>query len=341
MELRHVSYVVGMSLSACLCTGCMLFPTKDPSPVELQKRALEERIAIGRGSGLGDDARIPPFQPPPPPPSDYLPHPIPPAGSLTASVEPDGKRIQFANAPKAPAEETPVVAPVPESPLVAAFRCEFQKHPEEAQKLLDTYDKSVRDRIMCLMKLTTSIGEKDVPKLSPTELASTLEQLDKLTADLRQRAGLTIDRVCFCRKIDGFGQFEKLPDAHEFQPGSEGRPGDRIHLYVELRNFGSRLNDDGMHETTLSSSLRIVDLHDKELVALNLGPCVDRCKSRRQDYYHNVQFHVPSKLPVGVYYLHVDMEDQTPGSTGDRAKRRATLSLPFRVGAAGIVTAKP
>ena len=96
-----------------------------------------------------------------------------------------------------------------------------------------------------------------------------------------------------------------------------------------------------MHETTLSSSLRIVDIHDKEVVALNLGPCVDRCKSRRQDYYHNVQFHVPSKLPVGVYYLHVDMEDQTPGSTGDRAKRRATWSLPFRVGAAGVVTAKP
>ena len=217
-------------------------------------------------------------------------------------------------------------------------------HPEgdlqEAQQLLDKYDKTDRDLLMALMKFTAKFGEKDVAKLGPTEMASTLEQLGVLTAHLRQRAGLTLDRVCFCRRIDSFGQFEALPSSHPYQPGSEGRPGDRVHVYAELRNFGSRPND-GMYETTLSSSLRIVDLHNKEVVVLNLGSCVDRCKSRRQDYFLNVQFHVPPKLPAGVYTLHVVVEDQTPGVTGDRANRLATRSLSFRVGAAGVAMTAP
>ena len=339
MELRHVSYVVGMSLSACLCTGCMLFP-KDPSPVELQTKALEDRMATERDQNVWK-SEGPPLISPPPPPSDYLPRSAPSPGSLTAFVEPDGKRVQFA---KAPAEEShAIVSPPPlppESPLVAALRCALQKHPQEAQRLLDKYDKTTRDRLMALMNVTAGIGEENVPKLSPAEMASTLEQLDKLIAELRQRAGLTLDRVCFCRRIDGFGQFEKLPEVHQFQPGSEGRPGDRVHVYAELRNFGSRPND-GMYETTLSSSLRIVDLHNKEVVVLNLGSCVDRCKSRRQDYFLNVQFHVPPKLPAGIYTLHIVVEDQTLGVTGDRANRLATRSLSFRVGAAGVVMTAP
>ena len=341
---RHALSFAGMTLSSLLATGCVLFP-KDASRDEAQMRALEARIAVRQPDG--GPAPEPPIVPPPPPPSDYLARPVPPAG-LTATVEPDGKQFKFAFEPatavrsKAPAEEPTalVTVPVPpESPLIAALRCALAKHPQEAQHLLDQYDKADRDLLMALMKLTAGIGEKEVLKLDPSEMASVLEQLGALTAHLRQRAGLSLDRVCFCKKIDGFGQFEAVPASHPFQPGSEGRPGDRVHIYAELRNFGSRLND-GQYETTLASALKILDMQNREVVSLNLGPCVDRCMSRRQDYFLNVQFHVPPKLPAGVYTLQVVVEDQTPGATGDKASRTATRTLSFRVGVAGLA-AKP
>ena len=129
MELRHALSVVGISLSALLPTGCLLY--KDPSRVEFQTKELDERIAYERSRDLmKDDSQISPLVPPPPPPSNYLPHPAPTPGSLTAFVEPDGKRVQFTVAPlvrsKASAEEPSSPAPAPiamESPLVSALRC--------------------------------------------------------------------------------------------------------------------------------------------------------------------------------------------------------------------------
>jgi hypothetical protein len=326
-----------MTLSSLLATGCVLFP-KDASRDE--SRALESRIAVRQPDG-GPPSE-PPIVPPPPPPSNYLVRPVPPAG-LTASVEPDGQRVQFTVAPavrsKAPAEELPPTPAPPEPPLVAALRCALQKHPQEAQRLLDKYDKADRDLLLALMKLTAGIGEKEVLKLDAAEMAATLDQLAALTAHLRQRAGLSLDRVCFCKKIDGYGQFEPVPASHSFQPGSEGRPGDRVHVYAELRNFGSRLND-GQYETTLASTLEIRDMQNRQVVALNLGSCVDRCQSRRQDYFLNVQFHVPPKLPAGVYTLQIVVEDQTPGAGGDKASRTATRTLSFRVGPTGLAATR-
>jgi hypothetical protein len=343
MELRHALSAVGMTLSSFLTAGCILFPN-DTSRAEQVRMLNELEVAEQANAAVVSE---PPIVPPPPPPSDYQSRPAPQPAGLTASVEPDGKRVQFTVAPavrsKAPAEESPSMPPVPvqpESPLVAALRCALQKHPQEAQRLLDKYDKTDRDLLMALMKLTAGIGEKEILKLGAGEMASTLEQLGALTAHLRQRAGLTLDRVCFCRKIEGFGQFEALPSSHPFQPGSEGRPGDRVHVYAELSNFSSRLND-GQYETTLSSTLKFVDMQNREVDTLDLGSCVDRCQSRRQDYFLNVQFHVPPKLPAGVYTLHVVVEDQTPGVTRDKANHIATRSLSFRVGAAGVVAAKP
>jgi hypothetical protein len=338
---RHALSFVGMTLSSMLTTGCLLFP-KDASRDESRAKALEERTSVRQPDG-GPPAD-PPIVPPPPPPSNYLVRPVPPAG-LTASVEPDGKQFKFAFEPalavrsKAPAEEPPPPPASPEPPLVAALRCALQKHPQEAQRLLDKYDKADRDLLLALMKLTAGIGEKEVLKLDAAEMAATLDQLAALTAHLRQRAGLSLDRVCFCKKIDGFGQFEPVPASHSFQPGSEGRPGDRVHVYAELRNFGSRLND-GQYETTLASTLEIRDMQNRQVVALNLGSCVDRCQSRRQDYFLNVQFHVPPKLPAGVYTLQVVVEDQTPGAEGDKASRTATRTLSFRVGPRGDVVAR-
>ena len=333
---RHALAFAGIALSSLLATGCVLFP-RDASRDET--RVLESRIAVRQPDG-GPPAE-PPIVPPPPPPSNYLarPAPPPPPVGLTATVGPDGQQVKFAFEPapavrsKAPAEE-PRPAPT-ESPLVSALRCALAKHPQEAQRLLDKYDKSDRDLLMALMKLTAGIGEKEIPKLDSAEMASTLEQLGALTAHLRQRAGLSLDRVCFCKRIDGFGQFEAVPASHAFQPGSEGRPGDRVHVYAELRNFTSRPND-GQYETTLASRLKILDMQNREVVALNLGSCIDRCLSRRQDYFLNVQFHVPPKLPAGVYTLQVVVEDQTPGAVGDKTSRTATRTLGFRVGAAGL-----
>ena len=345
MELRHAFSVVGISLSAFLTTGCLLY--KDSSRAESQTRELDERIAYERSANvLKDDAQVPPIVLPPPLPSNYNPHPVPTPGSLTSLVELDGKGVQLTATPlvrsKSAGDEPPALAPVPvvaESPLVSAFRCALQKHPQEARQLLDGYVKDDREMLMGFMKVTAGIAAKEIAKLTPAEM----ERVEVLIARLRQRAPLSLGRVCFCRKIDGFGQFEELPASHPFQPGSEGRPGDRVYIYAELRNFASQQTADSKYEeTTLSSSVRIVDdVRQREVAAVDLGPCVDRCRSRRQDYFLNAQFHVPANLPVGIYTLHLRVEDKTPGVIGDRKQRIASRSLSFRVGAVGVVTASP
>ena len=332
MTARVACYAAGLSLYASLTAGCLL-RSGDAGSVDANLKALEERQAVVRAEVPPESVQVEP----PPPPSDYQPRPVPVPGRFAASLAPQAPAKGAAEEaeikpPPPPPPAPPPTPPPPEPPIVAALRCALQKHPDEARRLLDKYDKTDRELLLALLKLTAGVGVGEVAKLDAKEMTATLEQLTTLTAHLRH-APLSLDRVCCCRRIDGFGQYEALPASHEFRPGSEGRPGERVHLYAELRNFASRVNAEGQFETTLASSLEIVDLHGRRAAALDLGRCVDRCQARRQDYFLNVQFHVPAGLPAGTYTLRVKVEDQTPGAAGDRAGRTASRSVSFRVGA--------
>jgi hypothetical protein len=145
---------------------------------------------------------------------------------------------------------------------------------------------------------------------------------------------LQLDRLCFCSRIEGFGNYEALPAQHAFQAGREGWPGEWVHVYAEVRNARSVVRN-GVHETVLSTTLEIRDANNQTVVGMNPEPYRDRSRSLRQDCFLNIQFHVPPNLPPGNWTLVVTVRDLTP--LGDEAatvppeERTARTTLEFRV----------
>jgi hypothetical protein len=282
---------------------------------------------------------------PPRVPADVMPEilsdyrPLPPVARLTSAsdppmlltrVEESKPLVEKLPLPKIAEEPADKAGPGgKESPLVAALRCALEKHSDEAHALLEKYEKSDRELLLALLRLTA--GVSDLAALAPEEVEQTLEQLGALTQHLRRRAPLTLGKVCFCRKIENFGQYAALPPEYEFQAGFDGRPGERVQVYAEMGNFASHCRK-GQHETRLVSSLVIHDERQQEVVKLNLGPYTDHSQTPRQDLFLNFQFHVPPRLPPGLYTLWVIVKDVTPGC-GERpgSERVARRSLDFRV----------
>jgi hypothetical protein len=270
--------------------------------------------------------------------SDYRPLPTPPVARLASASDPPAPlpgvdEIRPLPPPEKPAEKVAHAEKAPphpkDSPLVAALRCALEKHPDEALALLEKYDKTDRELLFSLLRLTAGVGEQ--PTWTPAEVEQTLEQLCALTEHLRRRAPLALGKVCFCRTIDNFGQYVALPAEHEFQAGLDRRPGERVQVYAEVRNFASHRHN-GRYETKMVSSLAIRDEKGQEVVKLNLGTYTDHSQTPRQDLFLNFQFHVPPSLPPGLYTLWVIVKDVTPGApeqpSGERVARR---SLDFRV----------
>jgi hypothetical protein len=255
--------------------------------------------------------------------------------------------VEVTSGPAPPARAVLTAAPAParpappDAPLVGAFRCLLEKGPEEAAECLKRYGPEERECLLALLRLTAGLGEGDLDRLPPQELAEALDRLAALVQSLRPKAPLTLDKVCFCRKVGGFGRYEPVPQGHAFQAGTGDRPGERVQVYAELRNFATRPRD-GAYENVLASALEVRNERGERVVALNPGTFVDRCQAPRQDYFLNIQVHVPPRLPPGRYTLWLTVKDVTPAADGKPAPPRvARRSLDFRVVAPGHAAAGP
>jgi hypothetical protein len=321
--------------------------------------AGESDSSINRGElqAATNDTRAEPPEMDVPPPEPHLLsnyHLLPVARS--ASLDPPLEAIHLDIRPRLDGSSTPqsesnvrtVSANTPpadppkqDSPLVAALRCALEKHPRKAQALLQRYDVRDRELLLALLSLTAGLGEGELAKLPPEEVERTLDQLQGLTQHLRKRAPMSLGTVCFCERIENFGQFIPMPVHFQFQAGEDGHAGERVQVYAEVRNFNSILRK-GQYETRLYTSLSILDEKGREMVSRNLEPwpCIDRSHTPRQDYFLNLQFHVFPRLPPGLYTLWVTVKDGTPNGPGQpNGPRVARRSLDFRVCPSGMRTA--
>jgi hypothetical protein len=272
--------------------------------------------------------------------SPYFAHP--PETALPATVA--RVRLEMQAAPPPPPEQPAVIvgtAPAPakptppDAPLVAALRCALERNSNEAALWLQRYEPAQREQLLALLRLLAGLSDNNLDRLTPQELAHALDQLAGIVHVLRQRAPLTLDKVCFCRKISGFGRYDALPASHAFQAGIAAQPGERVQVYAEVRNFRSRFHN-GQFETVLGSVLEFHNERGACVVRFNPGTCTDRSQTPRHDYFLNIQVHVPAKLPPGLYTLWVIVKDVTPSTDGAHVKPRlARRSLDFRVVAPG------
>lgn len=292
-----------------------------------------------------------PVPEPPPLPSDYHPRQASTAALQavghreSADKEPDAAVPTSSAAPapattvattssrQASAAPEPLPPPPPEAPLVAALRCALEKHPDEARKLLERYPQNDRELLLALVKLTAGLGESEAKQVPPEQVRLALDQLAAAMNNLRQRAPLTLDKACFCKKIQGFGRYITCPADHAFEAGTQASPGERVHLYAEVRNFASKRVDD-QHETILQTTLEIRDADRRTLATIALDPCRDHSRTPRQDYFLNVQLNVPPRLAPGLYTMLVKVKDVTVDPP-----REASCSLDFKVRAPGPLAA--
>lgn len=302
-----------MGLTVCLISGCLpQVSSSSPTPSAVATTELplprHNSEPITRAASAIE-----------PPPVEPLPEPV---------------KVEMIPAPVSVSLPAVVPVPPPESEklpaLVVALRAVLDRHPTQAVKALENYDQSHRERLLTLLQLAALADDEQFSHLSPLQVAATLDHLNEICRRLRPKAPLKIGKLCLCRGIQGFGQYEMIADEYSYRSGNDGKAGDRVQVYAEVSNFASKLVSEGRHETKLATALEVHDVSGRCISKMALGTCSDYSLTPRSDYYLNFQFHIPSVLEPGAYRLWVLIQDVT----ADGAPREAKMSLPLRVRAA-------
>jgi hypothetical protein len=264
----------------------------------------------------------------------------------------------------APANISPAPTVAPENPVLTALRAILEGRLPDARQCLQALDEDNRDLLLGLLHLAALLGQqKGINAANPRELSVLVQEIDKLGAVLRPWVPLVLPRACFCRRVENFGVYDPLPEnRYAFQAGVDGKPGELVLLYVEVRNFASRTRGqkpDEVYEMVLSGTLEI---REKNLFPLPAaGPAVpgapdhadgpgrpasrprgtvwkrdfpakfERTLALRQDYFTSFFFHIPHDVPPGHYTLLIEVRDQVCPVGIDGKARVAHKSLDFDV----------
>lgn len=226
----------------------------------------------------------------------------------------------------------------PDEPVVVALRCLVAKRLPEGIQSLEHCDKANQQALLTLLPLVARLGESSLDQMKPQEIAAYLDQLENLNRELRPRAALQLGLVCFCQTVRGYGLINRVAQDYAFQAGRDGRPGEDMTLYVEVKNFASEPMGP-VHETRLAAKVTVFDSQGKPLWNYLFPAEPNSSVSPRHDYFFFLSFGVPAHLTPGRYTLRLEVSDQT-GLTGRPTPphRMAQRSLQFDV--AGDDTAR-
>jgi hypothetical protein len=217
--------------------------------------------------------------------------------------------------------------PSPREPLVCSLEKFLQHQPKEAIKDLKDYDPESQEFFLRLLPVLAQLTQKKLSQLDHQETGVLYNQLENLLVALRSRSDLVIDEMCFCEHVEGFGVYKPLPDQYIFRGATPDQPGERVQIYVQLRNLCCEKHG-SCYETRLSTSIEVVDQQGVSQWYKDMNDRNEPLHSQipRHDYYRRYTFLVPHLRP-GSYTLVVRVRDVTrPGS-----ERQDRKTLPFRV----------
>jgi hypothetical protein len=132
---------------------------------------------------------------------------------------------------------------------------------------------------------------------------------------------LRVGRALLCTRVRGFGDYDELPRNAQGRYVFLAHSGQRAIVYVEVENYGSDQNAEGVWVTELGQQLTIYTDRDGLPVwgggAYRIG--VDRSRTRRDDFFI-VQVITPGeRLAVGRYQLKVRLRDEKSGAEAESA----------------------
>lgn len=133
-------------------------------------------------------------------------------------------------------------------------------------------------------------------------------QLTEASAKLGELSTLSLRNLAFCSKVYGYGDFEKQPDNH-FQPGES------VTLYAEIDNFRSESTEKGYH-TSLATSYEVLDQSGNRVEGGEFANVEDYCINKRNDFYIEYTFQLPSRIYASTYQLRLLIRDRLSGKIG-------------------------
>lgn len=151
-------------------------------------------------------------------------------------------------------------------------------------------------------------------------ITQTVSQLRTALQRLQETARLQLGNVSFCRRIDGYGNYQRF-EKDVFKPG------DPVLVYAEIENFRSEPTTAGQHRTLLRSTLQILPDGGtgKALDSVTLKPVEDICRNARRDYFNSYEFTIPNDIGPGRYVLEITVDDQLSGKS---TKQSILFSVP-------------
>ncbi len=145
-------------------------------------------------------------------------------------------------------------------------------------------------------------------------ITQTVDQLRTALHRLQENAKLQLSNVSFCKRIDGYGNYERF-QSDSFKPGAP------VLVYAELDNFKSEPTTSGQYRTLLRSTLQILPKGGvgKPLDSVTLKPVEDVCRNPRRDYFNSYEFTIPNDIEPGRYVLELTIDDQLSGKSARKA----------------------
>jgi hypothetical protein len=156
-----------------------------------------------------------------------------------------------------------------------------------------------------LWGMSNYFDSKQIPQ-SADRASQAVAQFQSGVSKLKQMARLELRNVTFCKQIWYFGNYEKFP-RDEFRPGQE------VLVYAEAENFQSELTAEGQYRTLLRSKIDIISPAGEIRHQIEFPPTEDLCRNERRDYFHNYQFTIPDKMPLGPHSLKLTVFDELSG----------------------------
>ncbi|MCK4872973.1 MAG: hypothetical protein KAS72_09630 [Phycisphaerales bacterium] len=140
-----------------------------------------------------------------------------------------------------------------------------------------------------------------------------IEAVRALSATLSEDLPLTIPVMELVQSASGLGQYQPLAN-HKLLMD---RP-HRIGVYVELENFTSHPDDDGLYRVELGQTLALYKDEDGTQVWREPEQRYDDVsRNRRRDFFLAVPVDLP-RLSVGTYQFKVTMRDLASGAIAER-----------------------
>jgi hypothetical protein len=157
----------------------------------------------------------------------------------------------------------------------------------------------------------------EIPPASEATVEQTGREADDGASAADEKPAFAIVELLFCRKVEGFGNYETR-ESESFGAG------DSVGVYWEIEGLASEF-DGGWHRTRLETRLEIVSRNDGAVVwHRSLGQAEDLCRKVRRDFFVNARLTVPEELTPGNYDLRVIVADLVAGEV-------ATRSVSFRI----------